>query len=172
MRRRVLLGTLIAAFTLSSGGCYWAQLFLYDMLGQGPVPKGKLTCITCVYYPISPAEIAAGVYSVTGKLQAADGDKLPKSILVQAVSKDGEEKVLDKETIKLKVNKKTGEFSGNATFKEVAAPIGGYLCIYLKTKGAGLSPGAVLKWVSVDNLDLLPTGAEEEAVSDTTTASD
>jgi hypothetical protein len=155
MRRRVLLGTLIAAFTLSSGGCYWAQMFLYDMLGQGPVPGGKFTCITCVKYPISPAEVPAGEWQITGTLVAADGDKLPRFVFVQVVSKDPEEKVLDKQTIKVKVNKKTGALSATKELKEVAAPIGGYLCVYLKPKGAGINPGARLMSVNVQNNDML-----------------
>ena len=145
MLRRPLLALLIAAFCLTSSGCYFVQLFLYDLLGQGPVPGGTFTCVTCIKYPISPAELMAGTWEVSGQLAAAPGDKLPRKIVVQIVAKDADEKSVGKQNLTVKVSK-SGELVGAKAFKELVVPIGGYLCVYLKPKGADINEGARLMW--------------------------
>jgi hypothetical protein len=159
MLRRPLLALLIAAFCLSSGGCYFVQLFLYDLFGEGPIPGGKLTCITCVKYPISPGEVMGGTWEVSGLLQAAPGEKLPKKVLVQLMAKDADENVVGKQKLLVKVSK-TGALTASKELKELVVPMGGYLCIYLKPKGADINPGARLMWLDFqypEGLEAAPT---------------
>lgn len=143
MLRRVLLGTALAAFCIGYSGCYFAQLFLYDLLGQGHVPDGEFTCVTCIQYPISPFELMAGEWTVTGKLVAADGDQLPSKIVVRLVAKDENEKTVSRQALTIKVGK-DGALTASKTLKLLVVPIGGYFCVYLKPKRHGINEGARL----------------------------
>jgi len=158
MLRRLLLGTVIAAFCVSSGGCYFAQVFFYHLYGEGHVPVGELTCISCTRFQITPFELVAGEWQFTGKLQPASGDKLPRKVIVQFMAKDENEKMVGRQTMAVKVAK-DGTLSGTKKLKKLVVPLGGYFCVYLKPKGNDINAGAIATNISLQNNDKLSSRA-------------